>query len=56
MEALDGEYAWAEIKAWDGTHLRFVRESCRHTQVVDVRAVTGQLVAHLCLVCDQQLP
>jgi hypothetical protein len=52
---LDPRWRWVELCA-DGQHVRWVRESCRHLEVVPVESVTGEVVAQLCQTCDQQMP
>lgn len=33
---------------------RYIKGMCRHTEVVPVEALDGNVVAKLCLTCDQQ--
>lgn len=53
---LDRRWEWHEISTFSQPGPSYVRGLCRHLEVVPVNAVTGEIVAHLCLTCDQQLP
>lgn len=43
-----------EVGAW-GRAPRIVR-TCTHGRTVPVESLLGEVVAHLCLTCDTQLP
>lgn len=50
----DPHWGWDKILCGDGsTH--YLRGSCRHLEVDPVES-DGNVVAHLCRTCDQQLP
>ncbi len=53
-ESVDTRYEWRELRSLDG-RVRWVRGRCLHVHVVPVES-GGETVAHLCLVCDEQLP
>lgn len=54
---LDDRWEWVEMTRLCDPEPRYVRGRCRHLDVVPVESVvTGELVAHLCLTCDAQLP
>lgn len=50
----DTRYEWHEIRTLGGRSY-WSRGRCRHVHVVPVES-GGETVAHLCLVCDEQLP
>lgn len=56
---LDPRWQWVEIRALCDTEPRYERGRCNHLEVVPVRQsekLGGEVVAHLCLTCDEQLP
>lgn len=50
---LDPRWEWVCVPDLGGTEF-YVRGRCRHTEVIPVACVSGELVARLCLTCDQQ--
>lgn len=52
---LDPRYEWVEIFRHDGSSI-YAKSHCLHTEIADVHSVNGEVVAHLCLTCDTQLP
>jgi hypothetical protein len=54
---LDPRWEWHHVCSADGTLDRWVRGGCNHLEVVNVDvALTGEVVARLCVTCDTQLP
>jgi hypothetical protein len=53
---LDPHWNWADVSGLGEPGPVWVKTSCRHLDVADVTIATGQVVARLCLTCDQQLP
>jgi hypothetical protein len=49
---LDPRWEWIEVRSFSRP-TRYIRGQCRHTELVPV-ASGGELVAKLCLTCDQQ--
>lgn len=54
-EWLDPRWEWVEIWRFGEVNPVHVRGRCNHLDLVPVEA-GGEVVAHLCLTCDQQLP
>lgn len=52
--ALDPRWRWQEIHQHGGPSI-FVKVGCNHLETEPVES-GGQVVARLCLTCDQQLP
>ena len=53
---LDPRWEWCEITALkDLPKRRWIKCGCNHLEVVPVES-SGEIVAHLCLTCDGQLP
>jgi len=51
----DDEYEWTEVSTADGRVVhRFGR--CLHARLEPVTLTDGEVVAQLCLGCDEQLP
>lgn len=55
MSELDPRWEWTEVRIWDGRHVHHIRGRCNHLETVPVET-GGEVVARLCLTCDQQLP
>lgn len=54
--ALDPRWEWVEApRSLCSPAPTYVKGRCLHTEVVPVEA-GGEVVAHLCLTCDEQLP
>lgn len=53
---LDPRWEWLELQTFDNAEPKYVRGHCLHLDAVPVESVTGELVAHLCVTCDTQLP
>lgn len=53
---LDPRWEWHEISTYSQPGPSYVRGLCKHREVVPVESVGGEVVAHLCTTCDQQLP
>lgn len=54
---LDPRWDWIEVGEWGKAGSSYIKGRCRHLEVEPVRVEsTGELVAHLCLTCDRQLP
>lgn len=54
---LDPNFEWMDITPIDkapGTE--FIRIRCNHLHLESVEALDGEVVARLCLTCDEQLP
>lgn len=60
MTVLDDRWEWIEERTFGSPEPQYVRGRCRHREVVPVESlgVLGpvEVVAHLCLTCDAQLP
>lgn len=52
---LDPRFEWVVVKSFDG-HEEYLKVGCHHLNVVTVESVTGEVVAQLCIDCDEQLP
>lgn len=52
---LDPRWDWIACPNLDGT-TQYLRGLCRHREVVPVESVAGEIVSHLCITCDYQLP
>lgn len=50
----DPRWEWVEVSTVGGDSY-WIKGRCRHTDVVPVESA-GEIVAHLCKTCDQQLP
>jgi hypothetical protein len=55
MSDLDPRWRWADVTRLQDRHPRFVKVCCNHLEVVPVES-GDEVVAHLCLTCDAQLP
>ena len=55
MTDLDPRWEWTTVRTWDGSFVNHVRGRCKHLETVPV-VTGGEVVARLCLTCDQQLP
>jgi hypothetical protein len=53
---LDPRWEWIEATTCSDPGPRWVRARCRHLEVIPVEGLSGEVVAHLCLTCDTQLP
>jgi len=57
---MDPRWQWVEITTWGDPAPVYVKGKCNHTDVVPVEAGgifgDGEVLAHLCLTCDAQLP
>jgi hypothetical protein len=55
---LDPRWEWVEIWEMGKPGPIYIKGMCNHLpeEVEPVRTVTGELVAHLCRTCDEQLP
>jgi hypothetical protein len=53
---MDPRWDWIEVTAIGDPGPRYIRGPCRHTVLVPVESVSGQVVAQLCRTCDTQLP
>jgi hypothetical protein len=53
---LDPRWDWIEITAIGDHAPNYIKGMCRHTEVVPVEAIDGNVVAQLCQTCDTQLP
>jgi hypothetical protein len=51
---LDPRWFWIEAASFSQPGPVWVRAGCRHTEVIPVESVTGEIVAQLCLTCDRQ--
>ena len=51
---LDPRWDWIEVPEFGARSPRYIRGMCRHTELVPVESVTGEVVAKLCLTCDRQ--
>lgn len=52
---LDPRWEWVEIFSLDGKVI-YAKARCAHLELEPVHTVNGQMVARLCLTCDEQLP
>jgi hypothetical protein len=51
---LDPRWDWVDVSTVEeGYGTTFVKGACRHTEVVPVESVDGEVVAKLCLTCDK---
>ena len=55
MTDLDPRWEWVEITALTDRAPRYLKARCNHLEVVPVESAAGEVVAHLCLTCDEQL-
>lgn len=53
---LDPRWDWLEVTRVGDRNPRYIKSHCRHTEVIPVEVIGGEVVAHLCLTCDGQLP
>lgn len=56
---LDPRWQWVQIQALCETEPRYIKGPCNHLETVPVEQparLGGEVVAWLCLTCDQQLP
>jgi hypothetical protein len=53
---LDPRWDWIEVWELGKPDPVYIRGMCNHLEVKPVEAVTGEVVAHLCVTCDSQLP
>lgn len=51
---LDPRWDWDEVVNGWGEHVTWLK-TCRHTEIEQVES-GGEIVAHLCLTCNHQLP
>jgi hypothetical protein len=51
---LDPRWDWHEVRLFGEPGPGYIRGACRHTEVVPVESVDGEVVAKLCLTCDKQ--
>jgi hypothetical protein len=51
---LDPRWDWIEIPKFGKREPDYIRGACRHTELIPVESVSGEVVAKLCLTCDQQ--
>jgi hypothetical protein len=58
MSELDPRWDWVEERVLCRAEPTYVRGRCNHLEVIPVESVLDEddVVAHLCLTCDQQLP
>ena len=52
---LDPRWEWVELRRFGDPQPTYVKGACNHLEVVPVES-GGEVVAHLCLTCDAQLP
>jgi hypothetical protein len=52
----DPRWEWLDVTTYGDRERRYIKGRCNHLEAVPVISVTGEHVAHLCLVCDAQLP
>lgn len=52
---LDPRWEWAEVRRMCDVEPTYIRGRCNHLEVIPVET-GGEIVAHLCLTCDRQLP
>ena len=53
---LDPRWKWIDVSTYGGGP-EYIKGACRHLTPVEVRSVVdGELLAHLCPDCDEQLP
>jgi hypothetical protein len=52
---LDPRWEWVEIRRFGDPESTYVKGQCNHLHVIHVVA-GDEVVAHLCLTCDAQLP
>jgi hypothetical protein len=55
-EPLDPHWEWVEVAEFGKPGPEYIRGRCNHLEVVPVESVEGDVVAHLCVTCDKQLP
>lgn len=53
---MDPRWDWIEVQFFGDPGPTWIRGPCKHLETIPVMSVTGEHVAHLCLVCDAQLP
>jgi hypothetical protein len=52
---LDPRWDWVDVSTMaEGPGTTFVKASCNHLKVEDVRDTDGELVAKLCRTCDKR--
>lgn len=51
----DDRFEWVEITSLSDPERKYIVQRCKHVDAVPVESVTGDIVAHLCLICDRQL-
>jgi hypothetical protein len=54
--SLDPRWEWIEEWSLGNPQPEFVKGRCNHLEVVPVETAGGDVVAYLCLTCDEQLP
>jgi hypothetical protein len=52
---LDPRWNWTELCRFGSTQPIYIKGRCNHLDVVPVETA-GEVVAHLCVTCDVQLP
>lgn len=57
MPDLDPRWDWVDVSTVEeGYGTTFVKGSCRHTEMVPVELLSGEVAAQLCVTCDRQFP
>ena len=57
MSDLDPRWEWVEFRSFGGRESTYIKARCNHLTPVPVDSIVdGEIVAHLCLDCDAQLP
>jgi hypothetical protein len=51
---LDPNFEWIDCPNMATGRVEYVKGPCKHRSVIPVEISTGEIVAKLCLVCDQQ--
>jgi len=54
MEDLDPRWQWVELAEFGKRDTTYIRGRCNHLELVPVESLDGEVVAKLCLTCDQQ--
>jgi hypothetical protein len=50
----DPRWEWASVQTFGDPEPVLVQVRCLHLEVVPVESISGEVVAHLCLICDHQ--
>lgn len=51
---LDPRWEWIEVRDFGQASSDYIRGPCRHTELIPVKSIDGEIVAKLCLTCDRQ--